>query len=109
MELNSSTVRKLLEDELARGEPFRNWHGITVQNVHAFLVEPFPVLTDPDDLETKPRTMWVVLQECAKTTEGYVIVYDPLSETWNVAEHLKDDHYRVVITCPSFAQVLDGM
>lgn len=109
MELNSSTVRKLLEDELARGEPFHNWHGITAQNVRAFLVEPFPVLIDPDDLETKTRTMWVVLLECGKATEGYIIVYDPLSETWKVAENLKDDHYRVVVTGPSFAQALNGM
>lgn len=94
MELNILTVKILLEDELTRGEPFRNRHGITPQNIHAFLVEPFPVLTEPDDLETQTRTMWVVLQECAEPTEGYVIVYDPHSETWNFAEHLNDDHYK---------------
>ena len=108
MKLNSSTVKKLVQSELARGEPFHSWHGVTAQNIQNFLVEPFPVMTSPDDLDTQRRTMWVVLQERAKPTDGYVIVYDPLSGTWNVAEHWKDD-YIVTITGPSLAQALDGM
>jgi hypothetical protein len=106
---NSSTVKRLLEDELARGEPFHNWHGITSENIRSFLVEPFAVWTDPDDLETRFRAMWVVLQECRKPTEGYVIVYDPLSKSWNVAEHVKGGDYIVVITGPSLARALEGM
>lgn len=108
-QMNISTVKQLLEEELARGEPFDNWHGITSENVRLYLVEPFPVRTDPDDLKTQPRTMWVVLQEYRNPTDGYVVVYDPLSKTWKVAEHVKGEDYIAVITGQSLAQALDGM
>jgi hypothetical protein len=107
--MDSSEVKKLLEEELARGEPFNNWHGITSENVRSCLVEPFPVRTDPDDLETQPRTMWVVLQEHRDPRDGYVVVYDPLSTEWIVAEHVKGDDYIAVIAGSSLAQALDGM
>ena len=74
--MDNSEVKKLLEEQLARGEPFKNWHGITPENIRSCLVEPFPVRTDPDDLETQPRAMWVVLQEHRNPTDGYVVVYD---------------------------------
>jgi hypothetical protein len=107
--MDSSEVKKLLEEELSRGEPFNNWHGITPENVRSFLVEPFPVRADSDDLETQTRAMWIVLQERPKPTDGFVVVYDPLSKSWNVAEHVKGDDYILVITGPSLAQALDGM
>jgi hypothetical protein len=108
-QMNSSTVKRLLEEELARGEPFHNLHGITRENVRSFLVEPFALRTDPDDAETQPRAMWIVLQERHKPTDGYVVVYDPLSKTWKVAEHVKGEDYIAVITGPSLAQAFDGM
>ena len=107
--MDSSTVKRLLEEELARDEPFHNLHGITPENLRSFLVEPFAVRTDPDDLETQPRAMWIVLQERRKPTDGYVVVYDPLSKTWKVAEHVKGDDYIAVITGLTLAQALDGM
>ena len=107
--MDSSEVKKLLEEELARGEPFNNWHGITSESVRSCLVEPFPVRTDPDDLETQPRTMWVVLQEHRDPRDGYVVVYDPLSTEWIVAEHVKGDDYIAVIAGSSLAQALDGI
>lgn len=108
-QMDSSKVKRLLEEELARDEPFHNSHGITPENVRSFLVEPFAVRTDADDLETQPRAMWIVLQERRKPTDGYVVVYDPLSKTWKVAEHVKGDDYIAVITGKSLARALDGM
>jgi hypothetical protein len=80
--MDSTFVKKLVEDELARDETFINFHGITPENVRSFLVEPFSVRTHPDELETTPRDMWIVLQECPSATEGYVIVYDPHTGDW---------------------------
>jgi hypothetical protein len=80
--MNSFTAKKLVEDELARGESFTNCHGITPENVRSLLVEPFAVRIDPDDLQTKPRDMWVVLQERPTPTNGYVIAYDPQNNSW---------------------------
>ena len=56
-------IKSLVETELARGESFTNYHGITPATIRSFLVEPFTARTDPDDLETQPRDMWVVLQD----------------------------------------------
>jgi hypothetical protein len=107
--MDSSKVRALVESELARGEPFSNFHGITPDNVRSFLVEPFIIRTDPDDLETLPRDMWVVLQECGAPTEGYVVVYDPLKQTWGVAEHVRGADYILIAGASSLAEALEGM
>jgi len=107
--MDSSTVKKLVEDELARAEPFTNFHGITPANLRSLLVEPFTVRTDPDDLETQPRDMWVVLQERRIPTEGYVVVYDPATRYWGVGEHTGDADYTLIVSASSLAGALSGM
>jgi hypothetical protein len=107
--MDSFTAKKLAEDELARGESFTNSHGITPENVRSLLVEPFAVRTDPDDLLTKPRDMWVVLQERSTPRDGYVIVYDPQNNSWGVAEHIRGGDYILIISAPSLARALSGM
>lgn len=102
-------IKVVLETELSRGEHFVNHHGITTENLSSVLVDPFLVWVDPDDLETQPRAMWVVLQECLKPTDGYVIVYDPLHSDWNVAEYVQGGHYRIVVSGPSLAEALSAM
>lgn len=82
---------------------------MTPENVRSFLVEPFAVKTDPDDLETQPRPMWIVLQEHRKRTDGYVIVYDPLKNSWGVAEHVQGNDFRLVVSGPSLAEALSSM
>ncbi len=106
--MGSFTVKRLLEEELARGEPFHNWHGIIPENIRSLFVEPFAVRTDPDDLETQARDMWIVLQEHRKPTEGFAIAYDPLNNSWGVAEHVQGDDFIQVITGPSLARALDA-
>lgn len=107
--MNKSTIMKLVEDELVRGGSFTSSHGITQDNLRSFLVEPFAVRIDPDDLEAQPRDMWVVLQERPTPTDGYVIVYDPMTRGWRVAEHTGDSGYTLVVSATSLAEALSGM
>ena len=107
--MDSSTIKKLVEDELARADSFTSSHGITPANLRFFLVEPFAVRTDPDDSETQPRDMWVVLQERPAPTDGYVVIYDPATRDWGVAEHAGDGDYTLVVSASSLAQALSGM
>ncbi len=55
-------IREAVNIEIAKREEFVNFHGITAENIETFLVTPFQVPVDPDDLETPVRPMWVVLQ-----------------------------------------------
>jgi hypothetical protein len=109
MHVDTSIVKCLVERELKRGELFTGFHGITPATIRSFLVEPFAVRTDPDDLETQPRDMWVVLQERPTPSVGYVVVYDPATEAWGVAEHTGDDYFTLVASAPSLARALSGM
>lgn len=103
------TVRKIVEAELAREETFENLHGITRKNVSSFLVEPFLVSVDPDDLESGPREMWVVAQEQANPARGYVVVYDPAERGWGVAEQHGASRYTLVVGADSLASAFEGM
>lgn len=107
--MDSSTVKGLVERELQRQQSYESYHGISRSNLRSFLVNPFPVRTDPDDMETPPRDMWVVLQERGTPTEGYVIVFDPLDNSWGVAEHTGNDLYVLVVSASSLSEALDGM
>lgn len=107
--MDSSTIKSLVESELKREQPYVNYHGISTSNIRSFLVEPFTVRTDPDDSETQPRDMGVVLQERRTPTERYVVVYDPLKQTWGVAEHTGDNRYILVVSASSLSEALDGM
>ena len=106
--MDTSTVKSLVEAELRRGESFTNLHGITPATIRSFLVEPFAVTTDPDDLETQPRDMWVVLQE-RRTPDGYVVVYDPTSKAWGVAEQVGGGGYTLIVSASSLAGALSSM
>ena len=107
--MDSSTIKSLVESELRRGESFENFHGITPATVRSFMVEPFAVITDPDDLETQPRDMWVVLQERPSPQEGYVVVFDPITRDWSVAEHTGDGRFTLVVSAQTLAGALRGM
>ena len=107
--MDSSTIKSLVEDELARGDSFTSSHGITPANLRSLLVEPFAVRTDPEDMEPQPRDMWVVLQERPTPTDGYVVVYDPATRDWGVAEHAGDAGYTLIISASSLAGALSGM
>lgn len=103
----SAAITTLVEAEIRRGDAFDNTHGITAANIREFLVEPFTVSVDPDDLETAPRSMWVVLQE--RHRSGYVVVHDPATSGWAVAERIHDGTYRAVVWGRTLANALEGM
>ena len=102
-------VGQRLAAEIDADLPFQNHHGITRENLDQFLVEPHEVLVDPDDLETEPRLMWVVLQERPDPAAGYSIVFDPLRDSWGVAERAQGGGATLLISAPTLAAALDGM
>ena len=107
--MDSSTVKRPVERELQRQQQYVNYHGISLADIRSFLVDPFPVRTDTDDMETRPLDTWVVLQERGTPTEGYVIFFDPLENSWGVAEHAGNDLYTLVVSASSLNEARDGM
>lgn len=107
--MHARDIRRIVQQELARNEPFDNSHGITRRNLHEFLVEPFCVGIDPDDTKSPPREMWVVLQEGRTPADGYVIVYDPTDQCWGFAEQGADRAYSLVCRADSLATALSSM
>src|SRR6266404_1319209 len=72
--MKASDIQRIVKNEISRAEAFDNSHGITPRNLREFLVEPFCVSADPDDAASRPRDMWVVLQERPGRAEDYAIV-----------------------------------
>jgi len=103
-----SVVRAIVDQHLDTLGEFQNWHGITADNIREFLVVPRLQVVDPDDLETEPRPMWVVLAE-RRDESGYLIVFDPSDSTWGVAERDGDGGLVMVIGSDSLQDALEGM
>lgn len=47
-------IKAIVAKHVATSRQFDNQHGITTENLADFLVEPYSVAVDPDDLETGP-------------------------------------------------------
>ncbi len=107
--MNTRDIKQMVQQELARNEPFDSSHGITRQNLHEFLVEPFSVRIDLDDTKSPPREMWVVLQEGRTPADGYVVVYDPTTQFWGFAEQVRGRDYTLVCRADSLATALSSM
>lgn len=107
--MNTRDIKQMVQQELARNEPFDSSHGITRQNLHEFLVEPFSVRIDPDDTKSPPREMWVVLQEGRTPADGYVVIYDPTTRSWGYAEQVSGRDYTLVCRADSLATALSSM
>lgn len=102
-------VKNAVAEQIQAGLAFRNLHGITPENVQSFLVEPYLVTVDPDDLESEPRSMWVVLHERPHPRDGYVVVFDPHDACWGVAEFSKGPVLTLVVSAPNLAEALSAM
>ncbi|MBM7662806.1 hypothetical protein JOC85_003617 [Bacillus mesophilus] len=107
--MDKNEIKKIVENEVKQLGPFVNYHGITPENMWQFLVEPFEIFVDPDDLETTPRNMWVVLQEFKNIKEGFAIVFDPYDKGWGLTEHVSDDNYVMVSGADTLHAALEGM
>jgi len=106
--MDNSDIKRIVREEIVRSERFENSHGITLQNLGEFLVEPFTIRVDPDDRESSTREMWVVLQEYPQQAEGYSVVYDPSHNGWGVAERAGVD-YVLICSAPTLAGALTSM
>ena len=102
-------IKQVVAAELQAGIIFNNFHGISPHNLQSFLVEPYEVMVDPDDLEQNQRPMWVVLHERQQPREGYVVVFDPKHSSWGIAEFTSEAALTLVISAATLAKALDGM
>jgi hypothetical protein len=109
--MDASAIRTLVEDELEGGAPFINSHGITRANLRSHLVDPYSIRIDPDDLETTPRDVWVVLRQRPSSNDGYVVIYDPLFNRWGVAESdpQPGTTYTLVVSAGTLSEALEAM
>jgi hypothetical protein len=107
--MTSIEVQQLVSDELGRIAALSNFHGISINNVSQFLTSPEEIWVDPDDPETEPRCMWLVLRERPGADDGYVVVFDPTSMGWCVAEPVASGKYLAVVWAASLGQALDSM
>lgn len=103
--MTKDEVNLLLNEELNRLDEFDNYHGITKDNLNKFLIDPYQVLVDPDDLETDERNMWVVL----KLSEQSLVAIDPLDKSWSVLHPLQKGKFIKTIGEETLAEALDGM
>jgi len=76
--MNVSDVKILVKERLNNVDSFENFHGVKKDNLSSFLVEPYAVLVNPDDLETEEREMWVVLNLPGEM----FLAFDPLKRNW---------------------------
>lgn len=107
--MNASEVEAKVQAELRIDREFDNSHGITKGNLHHFLVKPYSVLVDPDDLESAPRDMWIVLHEFPKAPDqGYAGVYDPATGSWAIVEPTGAGFVQVIVAS-TLAAALEGM
>jgi hypothetical protein len=108
--MNAHEIKRKVDEELGREERFTHWHGITRENIVSFLVEPYKVTVDPNDIESATRPMWVVLHENPKAPEkGYVVVFDPRDSTWGIAKHGGGANFLLVESTATLALALDSM
>lgn len=107
--MTPQAVKRIVAEEIEKHEPFENFHGITNENVYSFLVEPCEVTVDPDDGESKARSMWVIIDHDAGTKSRQVVVFDSQESYWGIAEHVSGSNFILIIAASSLAEALNGM
>jgi len=107
--MDAHEIHRIVEAELAKGDPFNNLHGITAENVRSHLTPLRRVLVDPDDCESPPRNMWIFAEERPAEAGGYLVVYDPQEAAWGIAEETSSGEYTMVVAGDSLAEALSGM
>lgn len=103
--MTEQEIKNLVGESLSELDEFNNFHGITKENINSFVVPPYQVIVDPDDLETEKRNMWVVLNPPG----NYLIAYDIFHKGWSVIESGSSNEYVQVVVGSSLAEALDGM
>ncbi len=103
--MNVAKIKQLVQEQLANIGSFDNFHGLTKENLSSFLVDPYAVYVEPDDLETTKREMWVVLS----VTSELFVAYDPLQNHWSIIEPYKNNGFVQVVSGETMVEVLNGM
>lgn len=103
--MNRKSIESLIRARVRNIGDFNNDHGLTKSSLPFFMVDPYPVWVEPDDLETAPREMWVALD----TPGDYLVACDPLLNGWSLIEPWKGDRFVQVISGERLEGVLDGM
>ncbi len=107
---SASDIKALVVAATDAARGFRNLHGVTPANLRSFVVdEPFKVTVDPDDLESAPRSMWVVLRFGSDLQDARFVVYDSASRGWAVAEQTPEGRSVAKVWGDSLSDVLDSM
>ena len=108
--MDAREIAEFVEAELGRSDGLENLHGITKANVRQFLVTPYEVTVDPDDGESAPRRMWVVLHERAPVRGAYAVVLNPADLTWGVVEWTDSgERLTMVVAAATLFEALEGM
>lgn len=103
--MNKRTIKQLIHAQVRNIGDFNNDHGLTKSSLPSFMVDPYPVPIEPDDLETATRDMWVALNPPG----DYLVAYDPLVNGWSLLEPWKGNKFIQVISDESLEGVLNGM
>jgi len=82
--ITSNEIQQLIGEELIE-EKFDNWHGITLANIHNYLLKPIlkEYIRAADGLLGK---YWLVLDECPNDkVNGYQIIFDEVEQEFGLA------------------------
>jgi hypothetical protein len=83
-EMNQQQLTKIIDDDLMAGR-FDNWHGISLDNVNNYRIEPRH-LGFKDAVTGSVRLYWLVFDEDVQdSVDGYQIVYDETSCQFGLA------------------------
>ena len=103
-------IRQQIEREIDEAKALDNMHGITLNNVREFLVNPYKEIVFGEDPNEPPKEMWVVLHETSDPSKRYRIGLDLGSGEWCLIE--SDSHgraYSDTLGGNSFIEALNGM
>jgi hypothetical protein len=90
--MNKQDVINAVRAELARPRNITTRHGITLEQIDDFVVDPFLVeVLTPGDPTNKSKEVWLVLDDV-----GHAAVLDPIESTWGVAQKMEGNIWVLV-------------
>ncbi len=78
-------TKEILNAELNRLDNYDNFQMLTKSNIKQFIVEPYEVTVNSDNLQVDDKNMWVVL----KLNRNSLIAIDVLEKEWFVLHPLQ--------------------
>jgi hypothetical protein len=84
--MDGKEIKKRVEREISKASVIENSHGITLENIRNFLVEPYKDSVFGEDPNDPPKDMWIVLHECSDPFDGWRIGLNPETNEWCLVE-----------------------